>query len=98
MSQYLSDFESLLLVNIEIVFRTINLSKALNFESLVSYLQIIEWTSYLKATTAHFRSPKSIPPALSENLLRINVYLDCKPILEVQFLNDDNSGVIGSVP
>ena len=46
---------------------------------------------------SHFRSPESIPPALSENLLRINVHLNSKLILKVQFLHDENSGVIGSV-
>ena len=53
---------------------------------------------YLTAAVSHFRSPESIPPALSENLLRINVHLNSKLILKVQFLHDENSGVIGSVP
>ena len=47
---------------------------------------------------SHFRSPESIPPALSENLIRININLNSKPVLEVQLLHDENSGVIGSVP
>ena len=53
---------------------------------------------YLTAAVSHFRSPESIPPALSENFLRINVHLNSELILKVQFLHDENSGVIGSVP
>ena len=45
-----------------------------------------------------FRSPESKSPALSENLLRINVHLNSKPVLEVKFLHEEYSGIIGSIP
>ena len=33
----------------------------------------------------------------SEKLPRINIDLNCKPVLKVQFLNDDNCGIIESL-
>ncbi len=36
--------------------------------------------------------------ALSEKLTGINVHLDFKPILQVQFLHNNNCGIIWSLP
>ena len=49
----------------------------------------------LRALLFHIYINRSI--ASSEKLPRINVYFDCKSILEVQFLYDNNCGIIRSL-
>lgn len=63
-------------------------------ESLASY----SWIYHLTVTVSHFRSSESIPPALSEKLTGVSIHFNSKPVFKVQFLNNDNSRVIGSIP
>ena len=44
-----------------------------------------------------FRSSGSIPPTSLEKLSRINIDLDCKSVLEVQLLHDNNHSIIRSL-